>query len=108
MKTIGNFLRIALIISIFGLIIFTFEKNKMPPQNEIDNRLLQEPAQTEVRTSAFEVKEKDFIYKMKPQNEYEVYGLVAGEEDNHIDRDPLNIKNVCIVWGENIKNSVYR
>ena len=56
---------------------------------------------------------KNFSYKLDPKFAYEIYGLVVTQydSDNWLDYthrdDPGNIKDVCVVWGENITNRAY-
>ena len=112
MKIIKWILFISLIV--FG--ISFFQKDKLPEKNEIVSQLLQEPVQKKTKQVPFEVEKNGVAYTITPLYDYELNGLIVSY--NHSDSwwdyyhrkwgDFLNIKDVCVVWGENIKSGVYQ
>ena len=112
MKIIKWILFISLIIFGFSF----FQKDKMPDRNEIVPQLLQDPIQKGTKQAPFEVEKNGAAYIITPLYNYELNGLIVSY--NHSDSwwdyyhrkwdDFLNIKDICVVWGENIKSGVYQ
>ena len=96
-------------------IIFTFYSFPLPDTYDIV-----EPIK-HIQPSINLIKQEPYIkefsgvkYKITPHAEYEIYGLVVEQydSDHWLDvthrNDPAQSKDLCLVWGENIKNGVYR
>jgi hypothetical protein len=111
-KTIKIILIIAIVIFIFSY----FQKNRLPAKEEILTELYQAPIQTETKEVPFKVERGGIIYDITPLFNYELYGLVVSKHNskNWLDyyheqwEDFINLKDVCVVWGENIETGVYR
>ena len=107
-------LRILLLISIIAFIISYFYKNRPPSLNKISEVLYQEPLQTEISMEPLSIQKEEFTYNITPRLSYELYGLIVSDYDseNWLDlsheKDPLNTKDVCVIWGDNIKSNVYQ
>lgn len=103
-----------LFVSILLFIFSYFRKNNLPPIEVILNSLSQEPEQVEITMDPFEVQRSKYTYTITPKYSYEIYGLVVADYDseNWIDisheNDPLNTKDVCVVWGDNVKSDIYQ
>jgi len=106
-----------LILGSLGLAIFSYIKStQLPDKNLIIDPLYLEPVQKEVDiyTKPFEIKKQGFTYIITPLYEYEVFGLSVADYDseNWLDvfykKDPLNTKDICLIWGDNIKNGFYK
>ena len=90
-------------------------KDRLPGQEEIMPELFREPKQTPTENEPFSVKAKDIKYTITPLYNYELYGLIVSyhhssvwwDLDHDQWKDYLNVKDLCVVWGENIKNGVY-
>jgi hypothetical protein len=91
--------------------------DRLPAAGDIFSQLYREPLQTrENLPAAFQVTKKKFLYTVTPQFHYELYGLVVSQHrsDSLLDishrrwQDYLNIKDLCVVWGKNIRSGVYR
>jgi len=107
------------IILLFGIVIFIYSysrKDKLPDKEEILPELYQEPIQTGTEKSPFEVEKGGIIYNITPLFNYELYGLVVSEHDSkswfdyyhEALKDFINLKDVCVVWGDNIETEVYQ
>lgn len=112
MRRVLKFIFFASLI-IYG--VFSFRKPLLPPRTEILDAVLQnEPRQDVVAVEPSTVTIKDYTYTLTPRYSYELYGLVVSlyDADNWLDythkNDPGNIKDICVVWGENIKNGSYK
>jgi len=115
-SNLGVFLRIALYISCGLLAISYIQKRILPPKNQVISELNRSPAQRKVRMEPFEKTVKDITYTISPQYSYELYGLIVSEHrtDSMFDyyhnkwKDLLNVKDVCVIWGDNIESQVYK
>lgn len=108
-----------IIITIYILLIGTFllsifKIKELPPLEKINNNLLNEPVQTETSREDFLFKYRNKNYEVKPLADYELYGLVVSKNNINTwynyyhDKNSVNLKDLCVVWGNNIKNEVYR
>lgn len=114
MSFFKTILKIILIISTVSFLYTTFKKDPLPqPQNTL-NALSQDPIQEEIDLAPFSVEKQSFTYEISPQFSYELYGLIVSQYDTEswLDvfhkEDPLNTKDLCVVWGDNAKNGVYQ
>jgi hypothetical protein len=91
--------------------------DRLPPPREIFPQLYNEPLQASDGVPAsFQVAKKKIVYIVKPLFRYELSGLVVSQHrsDSLMDvshrrwNDFLNIKDLCVVWGRNIRSGVYR
>lgn len=116
MRLLKKIIKIILLISIILFFISLFKKNNLPDRETISNSLFQDPIQqAEInQISPVEIKKGDFQYTLTPGYHYELYGLVVSQYDseNIFDifhkNDPLNTKDLCVVWGDNLKSDVYK
>lgn len=106
----------AFLVFLVILIYCFFRKNKLPDKVDILDELYQAPLQTEIRKDSFDVKEKGITYTISPLYEYALYGLVVSYHHSatwwdyyHEDsQDYLNVKDLCVIWGDNIASEVYK
>jgi len=107
------------IILLIGIVIFIYsysQKGKLPKKEEILPELYQEPIQTETEKPPFKVERGGIIYDITPLFNYELYGLVVSEYNSkswldyyHEEwKDFINLKDVCVVWGDNVETEVYQ
>jgi len=108
--------RAAKIIFLLSLVLFAvsyFKKNDLPPEGEILPSLQNEPIQQEAGLQPFDLSKGDYIYRITPYFGYELYGLVVADynSENWLDfmhkNDPLNSKDVCVLWGDDVKDGIY-
>ena len=108
-------LKIILLAGVVLLIVSHVMKNKLPDSRDIVAELQQEPIQIETDEQPFQLKKEDRVYTITPRYEYELYGLVVSlhHAGNWLDYaherwgDTLNIKDLCVLWGGNVKNNLY-
>ncbi len=109
-----RFLTFCLIMSVLVLMISWWAKNQLPDAQEITTELLNEPVQTNSRAQPFDFDYRDKTYLVEPVADYELWGLVVthndimGMTDIMHDDDSVDIKDICVVWGENVQNNDYR
>lgn len=103
-----------IVLSISAFIFSYLKKNNLPQQADIESSLFTNPKQSEIVLTAFEIAEDDHTYKITPKFSYELYGLVVSDYDSETwidithEHDPLNTKDICVVWGDNLKSDIYR
>lgn len=95
-------------------LISWYQIGQLPNLHEVDERVLQEPIQqtyTAKENFSFSYRQKS--YDVKPIADYELWGLVVSQNNiaawfnYYHDKDSVNLKDVCVVWGSNIKNESY-
>ncbi|MDD3648250.1 MAG: hypothetical protein PHS44_07195 [Candidatus Dojkabacteria bacterium] len=101
-------------LSILVFIVSELEKKKLPEQDVILDQTYNVPTQTEASNDAFTLEREGTTYEIIPKYEYDLHGLVVSAYSTDIwydithEHDPLNTKDLCVVWGENIRNGVYQ
>lgn len=83
-----------------------------PDHTEILEDLLVEPKQTVTVKQPFVRTYNDKEYMIRPQYDYEIYGLMVSHKNLdekwfniYYDRDPYNVKDACLIWGQNINSN---
>ncbi|MFZ6654852.1 hypothetical protein [Undibacterium sp. TJN19] len=102
-------------ISLCLLLVSLWRSEVLPSPNELNPVLLNEPLQTEVKLPAFETTTGGVTYKIQPLYDYDLVGLVVSKHDantwwDYLHRewnDNLNITDLCVVWGNNVRNGSY-
>jgi len=115
-RKIDIVVRIVFYLSIGILIATFFLKNTLPPKEKIAQELYQDPIQRKTYQSAFKVNVAGSDYQVDPLYTYQLYGLVVSQHDatawwDYYHRkwgDQLNLKDVCVIWGDNLKDDTYR
>lgn len=101
-------------LALFG--VSYCRQSALPPPSAILKPLYNEPAQKEAREKPFQVKAGKKAYTIKPLYSYELAGLIvsyhhsSGFADYYHELwgDALNLKDICVVWGNNIRSEAYR
>lgn len=109
-------IKIILLVSVILFCVSFFQKDKLPDKNDILEELYQNPAQTKTLEGSFEIKKGEIVYTITPLYNYELYGLVVTYHHSaswfdyyHTEwKDFLNVKDVCVIWGDNIETEVYK
>jgi hypothetical protein len=90
--------------------------DSLPNPGYLHSDLQSEPQQTPTTRAPFTVRVADIEYQIKPLYDYELYGLVVSEHNtdswwNTVHQayaDFLNIKDICVIWGNNARNGSYQ
>lgn len=110
-------LKIVLIISVIVFFVSWYEKDRLPGKSDIIADLYTHPVQDRIEMDAFEIKTEDQVYIIEPLYTYELFGLVVSQHDcgawfdmYHHDswQDFINVKDLCVIWGQNIETQVYK
>ena len=108
--------KIMLLFSFIVFIVTLFYRNKFPDKETIQKKLYQSPVQIEVSKAPFEKKAGDTNYTITPQYSYELYGMIVSYHhsaswwDYYHEKwnDFINMKDIGVIWGNNIKTEVYK
>jgi hypothetical protein len=110
-------LRLVLLVGI-GLFSISFLlKERLPDAGATRQDLLENPVQTPVHREPFQIESGEMVYTITPLYAYELSGLVVSDHDcgawwdiYHRDqwKDFINVKDLCVLWGENVRTGVYR
>lgn len=103
------------IILIIVLVISYFKLDDLPEREFLVNDLMREPVQaTSTLKSAFRFDYRGSGYHVKPLADYELWGLVVSVNNINAwynfyhDENSVNLKDVCVIWGDNLKSDAYR
>jgi len=92
-------------------------KDDLPPPGFYNLKQLSEPRQTRTFDQPFDTFVEDQQYHIKPLFDYELDGVVISLHDAdsiadiwHHDKwkDFINVRDLCVIWGANVANDVYR
>lgn len=111
--------RLGKLLFFSGLLLLLFaiwRKDVLPPPQALRNELLEEPRQIASRRSPFKVSVGKIDYDVRPLYEYDLYGMVVSRHDSstwwdYIHKewnDQLNVADLCVVWGNNVRSGTYR
>lgn len=109
--------RLAMLLSFLLWLLSVLFINRLPGPEDIYTQLFRDPLQTKENIpQPFKVKKNKLTYIVTPLFNYELHGLVVSQHrsDSLLDlshrrwQDYLNIKDLCVVWGKNIRSGVYR
>jgi hypothetical protein len=92
-------------------------KDRLPEPSFYDAEALQEPQQEPTDEAPFTAQVKGQNYTVTPKFSYRLDGVVVSLHDaDQLDdiwhhgrwQDFLNLRDLCVVWGENVQSGVYR
>jgi hypothetical protein len=115
-RSLRRLASIVLTASLAAFALSFFMRNRLPGKSLILDSLLQEPLQSaDAFPAPFEVTRKDVTYTVTPLFSYELWGMIVSyhHASSFIDishkmwNDHLNVKDVCVIWGPNVKTGVY-
>ena len=98
------------------LAVAVWRKDVLPDPKKLQAELLAEPEQTPVQMAPLEKTVGGIDYKIAPLYAYDLYGLVVSRHDSdtwwdyaHKEwNDKLNVADLCVVWGNNVRTGSYR
>jgi len=111
----GKTIKIIFAVSLITYLFLLFIKPKLPGSSKIRQEIIINfPLQEVVDQTQINTSYGDFTYTLTPLYSYDIYGLVVSEykSRNWLDithkRDPANTRDLCLVWGQNVKSDVYQ
>lgn len=110
LSKINKFVFYSLVI-IFAVTFFT--KNNYRNVDQIAPEVLGEPIQTKViGNEIIKFTRDDYEYELTPLFDYEINGLIAHKMDytwfSIHKRDSVFPVDLCLIWGDNVRNRVYQ
>lgn len=104
---------------IFGMTLLAcalWKKTELPESSALQAELLNEPAQMAISRPPKKVTVGEMDYTVQPLYTYDLYGMVVSKHNadtwwDFLHRewnDRLNITDLCVVWGSNMRSGAYR
>lgn len=107
------FFSASLVICI-GLYFFSKSKIKaLPSIDALVGEVLSSPIQKQTRAGSFTFNYRGAEYGVDPVATYDISGVLVSHNNIHAwwdyyhDEDSVDIKDLCLVWGENLDNGAY-
>ena len=98
---------LAILAGFVVLLVSFWNRNALPRNVDFRPEVLEEPLQTQTRQSAFDATYNGVDYRVEPEYEYALTGMVVsyrhhdGNSRMHFRaNDHLNMMDVCVVWGD--------
>lgn len=99
-------------VSFAWLLVSFWNRNDIPGEIDYVPALANEPRQTPVRERPFDVVFNNIEYRVEPEYDYDITGMVVSYRHHHEDnsrmhalaKDHLNMLDVCVIWGDNPGN----
>ncbi|WP_078117935.1 hypothetical protein [Thiosocius teredinicola] len=105
------------VASLFGLAIGWWNRDALPDPGFYDKHIEEEPRQAKVEKAPFAVNAGNTAYQIAPLYRYQLDGVVVSMHHadswwdiyHHDDwQDYLNLKDLCVIWGDNVRSAVYQ
>ena len=100
-----------IIVSFVVLVVAFWNRNAIPADIDFVDAIHSEPSQSPTRKSGFDVVYNDTQYRVEPEFDYDITGMVVSyryhDGNSRMHRranDHLNMLDVCVIWGENTAN----
>ena len=100
--------------SLISLAVSFWVTKQLPVVEEVVAEMQNEPVQKQTTKRPFDFDYRGETYLVEPMAEYELWGVVVTHNDitgmtdiTHTE-DSVDIKDICVVWGENIQSNDYR
>jgi len=106
-RPLMRLLKAAMLLSLAAWLIGWRQSYRLPAGLELLPDLQQDPVQAPVREGAFEFDYAGHTYVVEPLANYELWGLVVTHNDTrgigdiYHDGKSVDIRDLCVVWGDN-------
>lgn len=103
-------------VSLVGFAVSWWQRDALPEPEFYDSRIAQAPRQTKTQEPEFAANAGEQHYWIKPLYRYELDGMVVSMSHAHSFtdiyhaewQDFLNLKDICVIWGDNVASAVYQ
>ena len=111
-----KYTRALFILSLSVTLALYFLKDRLPPPAFYDIDSLADPRQWPTQQKSFVTRVHDEQYRIKPLYDYELDGVIVSyhNADDFTDiwhherwRDFINLRDLCVIWGNNVASGVY-
>jgi len=109
---------VALVAGMVLIVVSIFFKNRLPDKDDIHPLLYRMPIQAKsTEALAFDATVAGRSYHVTPMHDYELWGLVVSQYDatgwwdvthKFLWHDALNIKDICVIYGFNVRTDAYK
>jgi len=104
------------LISLLVMIVSYMSKENLNSSSHYNDLYIDPPTQQKTDMKPFDIKVDEEHYQIIPKYDYALEGIVVSthHSDAFLDmaheewRDYLNIADLCVIWGENVKSGVYK
>lgn len=109
-------IRALFVASLLAASALYFVKDELPPAAFYDLDLLGDPLQQPTRRNSFTTSVNDENYLVEPRFDYELNGVIVSYHNaddfsdiwhHHSWKDFINLRDLCVVWGDNVESGVY-
>ena len=115
MKSLRRALQILFWAALLLLASAFLIRDQLPAKRFIHSEVKREPVQVETTIAPFQVEMENTTYTVSPLYTYDIAGLIVSEHrtdalfDYYHDLwgDSLNVKDVCVMWGNNAVSGIY-
>ena len=114
MNDISKYLIYIIVLTGLAWLYSGFQMKGMPFVRDIHESLYEEPEQDEASKENFTFEYAKKEYVAQPLYDYSINGLVVSNSDisNMLDNyrvgREINLKDLCIIWGDNLKHRAFR
>jgi len=116
MTQMYRLVKIIFLLALISLGLSFYFIKQPPPKNDFLSDLQQSPLQAPTDKQEFSIEKNGITYNLKPMYDYEFYGTIVSFYntstwlDDFYKRagDFINIKDICVIWGDNINSEVYK
>lgn len=108
------FFRISVSCCLLLSVVSHYKRKDLSSLGSLLEEVQSEPIQTATKQEGFIFEYRGRDYEIEPVADYELYGLVVTHNDIHAfsdiyhDEDSVDFKDICVIWGDNAKNSAYK
>jgi len=115
--TLETLFRWLLTSALISLMIAAMFRDRLPVPSWYRLSELGEPVQRATEKEAFTVRVDKEQYRVQPRFNYDLQGVVVSYHDadafsdiwhHNLWKDFLNVRDICVVWGDNVASGVYR
>ncbi|HQR09824.1 MAG TPA: hypothetical protein PLW68_00745 [Casimicrobiaceae bacterium] len=111
----SRFVRTVLLGSAIVFLLSWWQRDALPPPSRLDEAVFSEPVQKPTGVEPFRTNVGGIEYTVRPLYHYDLSGLVVSKHnaDTWWDRiheasnDKLNVTDLCVIWGNNVRNARY-
>lgn len=103
---------VLVLTAVWGIGWWTYGALPSPAAIRLD--LDDDPEQTALNEDPYELRYRDASYIVEPEAQYQIRGLVVSHNDVNAfadiyhDKDSVDVKDICVIWGENVSDERYR
>ncbi len=106
-----NFL---IVLAVLVWLISWYALRGLPDSNTIQPVINTAPIQTKTERAPFTFNYRDTDYRVVPLADYQLPGLIVTHNNINAwynyyhDKDSVNLKDICVIWGDNTADNVYQ